>query len=181
VTDLLSMDELLTELVPRRRCGRRKGSGKPAPERFRAKVDVRGPDDCWPWKGSVASKHPCFRVDDTRRVSPCAYAAELFYGYPGPKGKETQHTHPGMGLCCNPAHLIYGIPGQSPGRLDGEASPAAKLTDRQVAEIRRRAGEHRAHLAREFGVSQGHLSRIIHRRTRKHPTDSPEPRRPLNA
>lgn len=179
----------MTDLLPKREVGRPLGSGKPAVERFWPKVDVRGPDDCWPWRGSVSGGHGCFRVDTTRRVSACGFAAETRYGYPCPPGKETQHTHAGMSLCMNPAHLVYGKPGRSLGSVGsavarrGEGSHFSKLTDRQVAEIRRRwaAGERGATLARDAGVTQGYISRIVNHHARRHPTISPEPRRPAHA
>lgn len=92
-------------------------------ERLWDKVDVREPDECWPWTGFVLS-HPTLggygqireagRGSTTLRVHRVVY--ELTYG-PIPDGLVLDHTcHNGSGCegrgpacphrrCCNPAHL----------------------------------------------------------------------------
>lgn len=75
-------------------------------ERFWAKVDKRGPDECWPWLGSRATggygqmagadyNTPPLRV---HRVS-----YEIHYG-PIPEGLVPDHLCRNK-LCVNPAHL----------------------------------------------------------------------------
>lgn len=144
---------------------------RPPAERFWPKVDVRGPDEHWLWTAGTAGGYGYFRVDNTTRVSAIAFAAQTRLGYPCPPGKETQHTHGCPALCCNPAHLAYGRPGYAPGSAGGEGTPLAKLTDQQVAEIRRRydAGELQTPLAHEFGVGQPNISHIVRGRTWRRP------------
>jgi hypothetical protein len=50
----------------------------------------------------------------------------------------------------------------------GERSPAAKLTDAQVAEIRRRyaAGERAVDLAGEYGVHKGYVQQLARKARR---------------
>lgn len=152
-----------TDIRPAKRRGR---PVTPAVDRFRAKVEVRGADECWPWIGGLANGYPFFRVDNTTRMPAAKFAALLAFGSPCPAGMETQHTcsTPLTPVCCNPAHLRYGEPGRSPAtvaaavRRRGDANPRAKLTDQQVADIRRRrARERPSALAREYGVSQHHI------------------------
>jgi hypothetical protein len=80
--------------------------------------------------------------------------------------------------CCNPAHLFAGTHRvnsrdcaakqrlylQSNGHVyDGESNPRAKLTWAQVTQIRalRGRGRTQSSLAQEFGISPGHVSRIV--------------------
>jgi len=86
--------------------------------------------------------------------------------------------------CCNPAHLFLGtqadniadmIAKRRGGAVSGEAHYRAKLTADQVSAIRARyaAGETQVALAREFGVSQTNISRIVRGTTWvSHPPDA---------
>lgn len=89
-------------------------------ERFWAKVERRGPDECWPWRGENNGKgYGRIRVGPGRhgpwlRAHRVAY--ELLVG-PIPTGKILDHTCHNADLscaggaacthrrCCNPAHL----------------------------------------------------------------------------
>lgn len=94
--------------------------GKSLEERFWSKVDKRGPDECWPWKGTLektgygqlftngANGYP--RIAKAHRVG-----YELLVG-PVPEGLDLDHTchdpsECNLGddcphrRCCNPAHL----------------------------------------------------------------------------
>ena len=71
--------------------------------------------------------------------------------------------------CVNPEHLFLGTPKENKhdamtkGRVPiGDRHYHASLSNRDVAEIKRRrtAGEGVSHLAREFGTSKQHVSRI---------------------
>ena len=72
--------------------------------------------------------------------------------------------------CINPAHLFEGsrkvnmLDAVSKGRnIHGERMPTHKLTDAQVAEIRERyaaGGVMQKELAREYGVTQSHVSYV---------------------
>lgn len=75
-----------------------------------------------------------------------------------------------MHLCDNPPcfrfdHLVVGTHAENigmaaeRGTFAGERNGRAKLTEEEVAEIRRRPGSIRS-LAREFGVSDAQISRI---------------------
>lgn len=74
--------------------GRPKGSGRPWQERFLAKVDVRGDDECWPWTGSISKTTGYGRFqrsveENTREAHVFAY--ELWIG-PVPKGLQIDHV-----------------------------------------------------------------------------------------
>lgn len=83
--------------------------------------------------------------------------------------------------CINPEHLETGTYADnahdrdSRGRdgiakITGDLSSSAKLTDAQVRDIRKRLPLYegrQVELAREYGVSDGHISAIKHGRARK--------------
>jgi hypothetical protein len=88
---------------------------KPAEERFWAKVDKRGPDECWPWTaGTTKQGYGGFHPAKTDMVLAHRYAYEAEFG-PIEDGDVLDHMcHNGQGcppgpckhrLCCNPAHL----------------------------------------------------------------------------
>jgi hypothetical protein len=77
-------------------------------ERFYAKVDRRGPDDCWPWQGATHNKngYGSFRFDGRARVAS-RYALMIKLGrrlLPGEKALHECDNPP----CSNPAHLFSG-------------------------------------------------------------------------
>jgi hypothetical protein len=150
----------MTDLVPRR-----KGRKVVAPEiRFRAKVDQRGPDDCWLWTAGCTNGYGSFRIAAGNVTSAHGYAKKLATGVDCPPGMHPLHTckTPDSPICCNPDHIIYAAPGTTTITLRGIAHPRTKLTDADVREIRRRAraGERNVDLAREFGVGQQYVSNL---------------------
>ncbi len=78
-------------------------------DRFWARVDTRGPDDCWEWQGArkikgyglVARGRRSEGLATTSRV-----AWELTSG-PIPDGSVVRHTCDNP-PCCNPTHLVLG-------------------------------------------------------------------------
>lgn len=152
----------------------------PAEDRFHARVDVRGPDDCWEWTaGRIPGGYGALwdnaigRVRHTHR-----FAWELANGRAVPEGMVICH-HCDNPPCCNPAHLFVGT--QADNHADrgakrrhshGSRHYAAKLTEASVRELRRRAevGESVNALAREFGITQGTAWKVFHRKTWRHVT-----------
>lgn len=146
-------------------------------ERFWSRVDRRSPDECWEWRASrqryghglmsVKGKH--------RKVHRLSY--ELHFG-PIPDGLCVRHKCDNP-PCVNPNHLEAGTLADNNrdrderGRhvkLEGEAHGMHKLTDIEVATIRRLADERamtRIAIARKFGISEGYLYRLIKRECRK--------------
>lgn len=89
--------------------GKRGPQRRPLAERFWARVDVRGPDECWPWigyldadgYGQIAEGGRCSEPLATHRV-----AWEQVNG-PIPDGMDICHSCDNP-PCCNPAHLFPG-------------------------------------------------------------------------
>jgi hypothetical protein len=80
-------------------------------------------------------------------------------------------------LCVNPRHLFLGTSAdnntdmRAKGRAAiGTRQPNAKLTEQAVASIRQRceAGESRASLSREYGVTKAIIDRVVNRKIWKH-------------
>lgn len=141
-------------------------------ERFWQKVDVRGPDDCWTW---LATRHPRGygfiwfegRNHYAHRIS------WLLENGPIPEGMGVCH-HCDNTFCVNPAHLFLGTQADNSrdaakkGRLErGAGKTKTKLTRVDVLEIRRRYREGRRRiqldLAREFGLSESHIGKVVKR------------------
>lgn len=146
-------------------------SSLPLSEQFWEKADVRGPDECWEWRGVRFVEGDYGRlVRRGKNLRAHRVAYELSIG-PIPPGLDVLHTCDNP-PCINPAHLWVGTDADNhrdrmlKGRnrvQDGERNSNVKLTAEQVAEIRERyaAGERQTALAREFGIKQPHVSRIV--------------------
>jgi hypothetical protein len=74
-------------------------------QRFWAKVDIRGADECWPWTAHLCEGYGRFRLAgrDGRKVIAHRLAFELLVG-PIPEGMQLDHLCRNR-ACVNPAHL----------------------------------------------------------------------------
>jgi hypothetical protein len=132
------------------------------PAHFWERVDIREPNECWPWKGNARVRdygHTFFegRPELAHRVS-----FKLTYGYWPENARHTCDNPP----CCNPAHFLDGNHADNMadkvkrGRQPrGEGIAAAKLTKLDVRAIRADSRPQVA-VAAEYGVHPAHISRI---------------------
>lgn len=148
-------------------------------DKFWRGVDVRGPDDCWPWRLSrtVHGGYGQFTHGKGVLLKAHRVAYEIHNGAV-PAGMFVCHTC-GNAACCNPAHLYAGTPADNWGDtrrmgrahafevVRGEDAPAAKLTDAVVQQIRD-SDESGGVLSRRFGVSRTTISHIRRGKTWKH-------------
>jgi hypothetical protein len=141
--------------------------------RFWAKVDKRGPDECWEWKARRdRDGYGVFWYDGkNRRASRMAWLTEK--GHEGMAGMLMCHRCDNP-CCVNIAHLFLGTNTDNlhdmalkkrSTRFLGESHPGAKITAVEVVAIRRMAETGSAHsaIAACFGISQTQASRIIKR------------------
>ena len=108
------------ELRAKLREARRRNT-PPVEQRYWAKVDKRGPDECWPWIGAVTRWRGAFiyngRFETAHRVAVMIDGREI------PPGMVVDHICK-MGLCVNPAHLR--VVTQRVNSLENSESPFAK-------------------------------------------------------
>lgn len=148
-------------------------------ERFWKKVDVREPDECWPWLASTRLGYG--QITAGRRgegvLISSRVAWELTHG-PIPKGLNVCHRCDNP-KCCNRAHLFLGTQKNNmadaaqKGRISrshqkkGVEHHDAKLTEDDVRAIRVSPKQQRD-IAREFGISQANVYYIRARKTWTH-------------
>lgn len=143
---------------------------------FWSRVDRRGEDECWPWRGKLthSRKNPRQygqlgwkgRITRAHRVA-FEIAVQLI-----PEGAFVLHRCDNT-LCCNPKHLYLGDHAQNmrdmverrrrKGVGLGENNARAKLTQQQAGEIRSlyASGLAQQAIADAYGISQFAVSQIV--------------------
>ena len=156
--------------------------GEPDKARFWAKVGTGAPDACWPWLASMwGSGYGQFRLSgvgsQARQVTVGAHVM-AYYVATGvdPVGQEVCHSCD-TPACCNPAHLFLGDrtanmrDASSKGRLTVPRPSRHKVSAAEIAFIRQRiaAGPRgtAVAMARQFGVTEGFISQIVHGTARR--------------
>lgn len=140
----------------------------PEDERFWNRVDVKGENDCWPWKGSRnKGGYGLYLANDKRGHTAHRMAWTLLHGEP-PPDKFVCHTCDTR-LCCNPAHLWLGTHRQNmadmvaKGRHGGPRKPS-RLTeaDKQAILEAHRAGKSLSEIGQHYGISAGYAWHLTH-------------------
>lgn len=151
---------------------RRRAAVALSPVGFWEKVDIRGPDECWPWTASLR-EGGYGQVRWGRIVTSAHRVAWILTNGPIPDDLWVLHSCDNP-PCCNPGHhflgdvVINNADRDAKGRgrhLRGEEAGGAKLTAVQVLEIRAKlAARVRGRvLAKEYGISEPTITQIKHR------------------
>lgn len=141
--------------------------------RFWAKVDKRGPDECWEWTAGTQNEYGKFYLKG-RHVPAHRVSYELVKGpLPAPDARKKTHAlHKcDNSLCVNPNHIFVGTHLDNmrdkvkKGRhVRGEKHPNSKLTRDDVIKMRNLRKNKRLKykdIARKFGISPGHACHVI--------------------
>lgn len=143
---------------------------------FWAKVDKRGPDECWPWIGYV---RPSSGHGFTSYKSKCVHASRkawiLTHGWPG-VNLSVLHRCDNC-LCCNPAHMYLGTRAdnmidrwaRTPAAERGQRNRSRVLFDTQIDElfVMRANGKTLQQCADHFHVHIATICRYITERKRQ--------------
>ena len=150
----------------------------PLEKRFWAKVDKRGPDECWEWQGwrnKTNYGHISRGGHRGRQPGTHIVSWEIHNG-PISDGLWVLHKCDNP-PCCNPAHLFLGTRQDnvddmvSKGRqIQGTRAHFSKFTDDDIIKIRQmyRDGMVQREIGRIFDTDQANISCIVRRKTWKH-------------
>lgn len=140
----------------------------PALERFWAKVDRGGPDECWEWQaGTTSFGYGAFHPIKGTTVGAHRYSLEIHLGRRLKPGSFCCHTCDNP-KCVNPSHLYEGNSATNVAdavsrrrHKHGTMGPT-KLDESDILAIRHRAhnGEKNVALADEYGVNDSLISMI---------------------
>lgn len=145
---------------------------------FWSKVDIKGSNECWPYKeGKNEDGYGTFKAKDGH-VRAHRYSYELTYG-PIDSGKVILHECDNP-PCCNPLHLKQGTQAQNIYDMvekkrhrcpEGSNHAHSKLTNEIVLAIRSeytgKKGE-QTWIGNKYGITSANVKAIVERRTWKH-------------
>jgi hypothetical protein len=140
--------------------------------RFWSKVDMRTPEECWPWQASLhPSGYGRFKIASYTTVS-ASRTALIIKTRAEPEGLFACHTCDNP-ICCNPAHLYWGTHSDNmrdkvargrcnPPPQDGFNNGAAKLDEQAFALViaRLKEGWTNKQIAADLPVSHSMVSLI---------------------
>lgn len=147
-------------------------------ERFWSKVEIKGDDECWPWKGTHGlGKYGSFKSVGGFIRAASREAYEMLHG-PQPTHLVVCHSCDNR-ECCNPKHLWLGTVADNNHDRDrkgrqvaprGSAHSKALLNEEKVREIRtaHAAGTRQVDLAKKYGVTPTVINFVIKGRTWRH-------------
>ena len=145
-------------------------------DRFWDKVDIRGEDECWEWKGHKHQRGYGIFWHEGKNVRANRMALVLS-GQPAPDAAAMSLHSCDNPPCCNPKHLRWGTALDNKndmilrkGPVHGEGSATATITDAIASEIMRRrvAGHGAPAIAEAMGLSRTLVDNIYSGSAWKH-------------
>ena len=128
--------------------------------RFWAKVDKRGPDDCWNWTAATNQNGPKCGAYGVMGIGGKRYTAThvalAVDGRPRPDGLHALHSCHNS-LCVNPKHLRWGTKLENAFDSFERGTTQRLFTDDEVRMVRADQRPH-AEIAAEYGCSQTCIS-----------------------
>jgi hypothetical protein len=148
--------------MPKRGVKRGPYKVRPWQERFDAKVDFRGPNECWLWTGATSKGYGSFRPGGMATPAVAHRLAYERWVGPIPEGMEIDHVK-ARGCrsrrCVNPAHLepVTGLENSRREARIAEATWAAIWSDYQD-------GYSTTELSLKYGIAQTHVAQGLRQR-----------------
>lgn len=149
------------------------------PADFWSRVRIGKPEECWEWAGGKDDAGYGALRYQGRRTKAHRLAWELTHGTLPPE-VIVRHKVCDNPPCCNPSHLLTGSNKDNSNDRDEKGRTAhnfgvkcgkSKLTEGEVVSIRRvyaQGGTSHRKLAKQFGVSKGTITFILHGDTWRH-------------
>lgn len=128
--------------------------------RFWAKVERRGPSECWPWVGAKSHTYGMFQVPSLGRPTSAHRVAYVLECGSVPSGLVVRHRC-ATKVCVNPSHLLLGT--QKDNMNDAMHDLIRTLCKYDAADIRAKyaSGEEAEDLAAAYGVAPSHIRGIV--------------------
>jgi len=143
-------------------------------DRFYSKLDIKGPEECWEFKGSNRDGYGQLKMTKSRKIIGATHVSYMIYNSIKsiPKGMHVCHKCDNP-PCCNPAHLFLGTAKDnsndkiSKGRAkyadqSGKNNGNSVLTEKQIKLIIQqiKSGKTNVSIAKSFGVTHSMISSI---------------------